>query len=108
MKNTVRIAFASAIAALGLSACGSNQPSNQEAQDAITTLFTQASNGAMTVTGFRDFKLTGCHKADPADGIVCDVGGSVVVSIVGTEQVRPFVEPVRFSKANGTWTAHKR
>lgn len=97
----------SAIAALSLSACGSSQPSNQEAQNAITTLFTQASNGAMTVTGFRDFKLSGCHKADPDDGVVCDVGGSVVVSIVGTEQVRPFVEPVRFSKASGTWTAHK-
>ncbi|RTQ83418.1 MULTISPECIES: hypothetical protein [Stenotrophomonas] len=104
----VRTILIAAITAPGLSACGSSQPSNQEAQDAITTLFTQASNGAMTVTGFRDFKLTGCHKADPDDGVVCDVGGSVVVSIVGTEQVRPFVEPVRFSKASGTWTAHKR
>ncbi|WP_336685796.1 hypothetical protein [Stenotrophomonas maltophilia] len=104
----VRAILISAVAALGLSACGGSQPSDQEAQEAITNLFAQASGGAMTVTGFRDFKLTGCHKADPDDGVVCDVGGSVVVDIVGTEQVRPFVEPVRFSKASGTWTAHKR
>lgn len=105
--KTVRIALVSAAAALTLSACNSNQPSNEEAQAAIAATFVQASNGAMTATSFHDFKLTGCHKAEPADGVVCDVGGSVVVNIAGTEQVRPFVEPVRFSKASGTWTAHK-
>ncbi len=61
----------------------------------------------MQVKGFQDFKLNGCHKAEPADGVVCDLGGAVVVDIAGTEQARPFVEPVRFSKASGTWTAHK-
>ncbi|WP_313253387.1 hypothetical protein [Stenotrophomonas acidaminiphila] len=106
--KTVRTVLISTAAALALSACGSsNKPSNEEAQAAIAATFTQASNGAMTATSFRDFKLTGCHKAEPADGIVCDVGGSVVVDIAGTEQVRPFVEPVRFSKASGSWTAHK-
>ncbi len=66
--NTVRTILISTVAALGLAACGSSQPSNQEPQDAITKLFTQASSGAMTVTGFRDFKLTGCHKPTLAMG----------------------------------------
>jgi len=103
----IRLALLSTITALCLSACGSGQPSDQEAQAAIASTFTQASNGAMTATSFRDFKLIGCHKAEPADGVICDVGGSVVVDIAGSEQVRQFVAPVRFSKASGTWTAHK-
>lgn len=96
----------SAIAA-SLSACSSSQPSVEEAQAAITTTFSQASNGVMEVKAFQDFKLNGCHDANPADGVICDLGGAVVVNYGGTEQVRPFVEPVRFSKASGTWTAHK-
>lgn len=103
----IRVALISIVAGVGLSACGSDKPSDQEAQAAIAATFAQASNGAMTATSFRDFKLTGCRKAEPADGVVCDVGGSVVVDIAGNEQVRPFVEPVRFSKASGAWTAHK-
>lgn len=105
--KTVRIALVSVVTTLALSGCGSNQPSNEEAQAAITASFSQASNGIMQVKRFQDFKLNGCHKADPADGVVCDLGGAVVVDIAGSEQVRPFIEPVRFSKASGTWTAHK-
>jgi len=39
--------------------------------------------------------------------VICDVGGSVVLDIGGVAQARPFVQPVRFSKASGEWTAHK-
>lgn len=91
-----------------LTACSSNRPTDQEAQQAIAATFTHASNGAMTVVSFRDFALTGCHEAEKqVSDVVCDVGGSVVVDLAGTQQVRPFVEPVRFSRASGSWTAHK-
>lgn len=103
--KAIHLALISTIA-LGLSACSSSKPSDKEAQAAISTVFAQQSGGRMTVTDFRDFKLTGCHKADPADGVICDVGGTVVLDILGTTQERPFVKPLRFSKASGTWMAH--
>lgn len=94
-------------AALALTACGSNQPSESDAQKAITATFEQAMGSAVHVTEYRDFSLNGCRQSETADGVVCDVGGSIVLDIAGTSQVRPFTEPVRFSKASGTWTAHK-
>ncbi|WP_414497348.1 hypothetical protein [Stenotrophomonas maltophilia] len=103
----VRTVLISAIAALGLAACGSNRPSIDEAQAAIRATFTQVSSGSMTVTGYRDFTLSNCRNAAPSDGVICDLGGEVVLNVSGSELVRPIVEPVRFSKANGTWTAHR-
>jgi len=61
----------------------------------------------MTVVGYRDFKLSGCRDATPADGVICDLGGEVVLNVSGTELLRPIVEPVRFSKSSGAWTAHR-
>lgn len=94
-------------AALALTACSSNEPSDAEAQKAITATFERAMGSAVQVREYRDFDLSGCRKSETADGVVCDVGGSVVLDIAGTPQTRPFVEPVRFSKASGEWTAHK-
>lgn len=94
-------------AALILTACSSNQPSESDAQKAITAKFEGAMGSAVQVKEFRDFALSGCRQSDTADGVVCDVGGSIVLDIAGTAQVRPFTEPVRFSKASGTWTAHR-
>ena len=105
--KTVRTVLASLLAALSLSGCSSNQPSTAEAQAAIGATFTQVSSGSMTVTGYRGFKLSDCRDAAPADGVVCDLAGEVVLNISGAELVRPIIEPVRFSKANGIWTAHR-
>ncbi|MCI1073699.1 hypothetical protein MOQ07_11290 [Stenotrophomonas maltophilia] len=105
--KTVRTVLASVIAAVSLSGCSSNQPSVEEAQAAIGATFTQVSSGSMTVTGYRGFKLSDCRDAAPADGVVCDLAGEVVLNISGAELVRPIIEPVRFSKASGIWTAHR-
>ncbi|OBU65913.1 hypothetical protein [Stenotrophomonas maltophilia] len=105
--KTVRSILISAIAALGLAACGSNRPSTEEAQAAIGATFTQVSSGSMTVIGYRDFTLSNCRNAAPSEGVICDLGGEVVLNVSGTELVRPIVEPVRFSKSNGIWTAHR-
>lgn len=103
----IRTVLISVIAALGLAACGSNQPSTEEAQAAIGATFTQVSSGSMTVTGYRDFTLSNCRDAAPSDGVICDLGGEVVLNVAGAELVRPIVEPVRFSKSHGIWTAHR-
>ncbi|WP_155760610.1 hypothetical protein [Stenotrophomonas maltophilia] len=105
--RTVRTVLASVVAAVSLSGCSSSQPSIEEAQAAIGATFTQVSSGSMTVTGYRDFTLSNCRDAAPSDGVICDLGGEVVLNVSGSELVRPIVEPVRFSKANGTWTAHR-
>jgi hypothetical protein len=107
IMKTVRTVLASVIAAVSLSGCSSNQPSVEEAQAAIGATFTQVSSGSMTVTGYRGFQLSDCRDAAPADGVICDLAGEVVLNISGTELVRPIVEPVRFSKANGIWTARR-
>jgi ABC-type enterochelin transport system substrate-binding protein len=94
-------------AALILTACSSNQPSESDAQKAITAKFEGAMGSAVRVQEYRDFALSGCRKPEAADGVVCDVEGAIVLDIAGTPQVRPFTEPVRFSKASGIWTAHR-
>lgn len=94
-------------AAFTLTACGNNEPSESDAQKAITAKFEGAMGSAVRVQEYRDFALSGCRQSETADGVVCDVGGSIVMDIAGTPQVRPFTEPVRFSNASGTWTAHR-
>lgn len=94
-------------AALMLTACGSNQPSEAEAQKAIAVTFERAMGSAVQVQDFQGFEVRNCRKAESTDDVVCDLGGAIVLNIAGTPQTRPFIEPVRFSKASGEWTAHK-
>lgn len=104
--NTIRnIAFA-VTAALALTACGS-KPSDDQAKKAITAEFERVLGSQVWVKEYRDFSLSGCKKSETAEGVICDVGGSVVLDIGGVVHARPFVQPVRFSKASGEWTAHK-
>lgn len=104
--NTIRtIAFA-VTAVLALTACGS-KPSDGQAQKALTAEFERVLGSQAWVKEYRDFSLSGCKKSETAEGVICDVGGSVVLDIGGVAQARPFVQPVRFSKASGEWTAHK-
>lgn len=107
IMKTVCTVLVSVVAAVSLSGCSSNQPSIEEAQAAIGATFTQVSSGSMTVTGYRDFTLSNCRNAAPSEGVVCELGGEVVLNVSGAELVRPILEPVRFSKANGNWTAHR-
>lgn len=105
--TVLRYAALTLSAAMALTACSSSQPSEADAQQAITAKFEGAMGAAARVQEYRDFALSGCRQSETADGVVCDVGGAIVLDIAGTPQVRPFTEPVRFSKASGTWTAHR-
>ncbi|HFF6158318.1 hypothetical protein U4I95_08880 [Stenotrophomonas maltophilia] len=104
--NTIRNIAFSLTAALALTACGS-KPSDEQAQKAITAEFERVLGNQVWVKEYRDFSLSGCKKSETAEGVICDVGGSVVLDIGGVAQARPFVQPVRFWKASGVWTAHK-
>ncbi|HEL3207702.1 TPA: hypothetical protein UMF58_000180 [Stenotrophomonas maltophilia] len=104
--NTIRTIAFSLTAALALTACGS-KPSDEQAQKAITAEFERVLGSQVWVKEYRDFSLRGCKKSETAEGVICDVGGSVVLDFGGVAQARPFVQPVRFSKASGEWTAHK-
>ncbi|WP_295558145.1 lipoprotein [uncultured Stenotrophomonas sp.] len=104
--NGIRIIVFSLTTAFALAACGS-KPSDDQAKKAITAEFERVLGSQVWVKEYRDFSLSGCKKSEAADGMVCDVGGSVVLDIGGVAQARPFVQPVRFSKASGEWTAHK-
>lgn len=104
--NTIRTIAFSLTAALALTACG-NKPSDEQAKKAITAEFERVLGSQVWVKEYRDFSLSGCKKSETAEGVICDVGGSVVLDIGGVAQARPFVQPVRFSKASGEWTAHK-
>ncbi|MCF3525239.1 hypothetical protein [Stenotrophomonas maltophilia] len=104
--HTIRTIAFSLTATLALTACGS-KPSDEQAQKAITAEFERVMGSQVWVKEYRDFSLSGCKKSETAEGVICDVGGSVVLDIDGVAQARPFVQPVRFSKASGEWTAHK-
>ncbi|MBK0053783.1 hypothetical protein [Stenotrophomonas sp. S39] len=104
--NTIRTIALSLTTAFALTACGS-KPSDEQAKKAITAEFERVLGSQVWVKEYRDFSLSGCKKSETAEGVVCDVGGSVVLDIGGVVQARPFVQPVRFSKASGEWTAHK-
>ncbi|SLM26365.1 hypothetical protein [Stenotrophomonas indicatrix] len=105
MNSIKTIAF-SLTAVLALTACG-RKPSDGQAQKALTAEFERVLGSHVWVKEYRDFSLSGCRKSETADGVICDVGGSVVLDIGGVAQARPFVQPVRFSKASGEWAAHK-
>ena len=104
--HTIRNIAFSLTVALALTACGS-KPSDEQAKKAITAEFERVLGSQVWVKEYRDFSLSGCKKSETADGVICEVGGSVVLDIGGVTQARPFVQPVRFSKASGEWTAHK-
>lgn len=104
--NTIRNIAFSLTTALALTACGS-KPSDGQAQKAITAEFERVLGSQVWVKEYRDFSLSGCKKSETAEGVICKVGGSVVLDMGGIVQARPFVQPVRFSKASGEWTAHK-
>lgn len=104
--HTIRTIAFSLTTVLTLTACGS-KPSDEQAQKAITAEFERVLGSQVWVKEYRDFSLSGCKKSETAEGVICDVGGSVVLDIGGVAQSRPFVQPVRFSKASGEWTAHK-
>nr|WP_312661299.1 hypothetical protein [Stenotrophomonas geniculata] len=104
--HTIRTIAFSLTTVLTLAACTS-KPSDAQAQKAITAEFERVLGSQVWVKEYRDFSMSGCKKSETADGVICDVGGSVVIDIGGVAQARPFVQPVRFSKASGEWTAHK-
>lgn len=103
----LRTALLALSTALALSACGSSQPSDAEAKAATSAEFVRLMGATVEVQDFQDFEVRNCRKAESTDDVVCDLGGAVVLSIAGTPQAHPFTGPVRFSKASGTWTAHK-
>lgn len=104
MLRNISLALA---VSLALTACGSKQPSEAEAKAALTNEFERLMGSAVQVQDFQNFEVRNCQKAESTDDVVCDLGGAIVLSIAGTPQSRPFIEPVRFSKASGEWTAHK-
>lgn len=99
-------AFFGSVACLLVAAC-SGGPSASDAEKAIATQFERAAGGAVTVTEIQGFELGGCKAAEGADGYVCDVQGTVVMDVQGSQQTLPLTQPVRFIEADGTWLAHR-
>lgn len=108
-KGKLGACAAGLLVAVTLNGCssGSSQPSEAEAKAAISAEFMRLMGATVEVQDFQDFEVRNCRKAESTDDVVCDLGGAVVISIAGSPQTRPFTGPVRFSKASGTWTAHK-
>ena len=90
-------------AALGLTAC-SGGPSTDDAKQAIATLLQQS--GAGQVTDVRNFELSGCKKAEGADGYRCDTRGEIIVNVMGRQLPLPINKSIRYAKADGTWRAY--
>lgn len=93
--------------AAALGGCG-GAPSADDAQAAFVAEFERAFDGGATVEEVRRFELTGCDRAQGADGYTCDVEGELVLNIAGTQVPRPLKGRFRFSNASGVWKAHQR
>jgi hypothetical protein len=104
MKNAW-IGLVALTMALGLTAC-SGKPSSDNAKQALATLLQQS--GAGRVSDIRDFELTGCTKAEDADGYRCDTRGQVVLDIAGRQVPVPVNKNLRYAKADGTWRAYAK
>ena len=85
-----------------LTACG-GAPSTSDAEEALRAEVERALGGAARVDEVRGLQLSGCRKAEGADGHTCDVSAEVVIDIAGTKQVRPLKGHYRFNKTNGQW-----
>lgn len=104
MKNAW-IGLVTLTMALGLTAC-SGKPSSDNAKQALVTLLEQS--GAGRVSDIRDFELTGCIKAEDANGYRCDTRGQVVLEIAGRQVAVPVSKNLRYAKADGTWRAYAK
>ncbi len=92
-----------AAAALCLTAC-SSKPSEKEARQALADLMAQsASAPVVTIDGFT---LTGCTRAEDADGYRCDTRGTVILDMMGNRVPLPVDKNLSYAKANGAWRAH--
>ncbi|MCT8271903.1 hypothetical protein NYQ44_14815, partial [Xanthomonas translucens pv. undulosa] len=58
------------------------------------------------VTDVRAFDLSGCKKAQGADGYRCDTKGEIIVSVMGRQLPLPINKSIRYAKADGTWRAY--
>ncbi|CEE72618.1 conserved hypothetical protein [Xanthomonas citri pv. citri] len=56
-------------------------------------------------TDVQNFELTGCTKAEDADGYRCDTRGQVTLEIAGRQVPVPVSKNLRYAKADGTWRA---
>lgn len=92
-----------AAAALTLTAC-SSKPAEEQAKQALADLMAQsASAPVVTIDGFT---LTGCTRAEDADGYRCDTRGTVILDMMGNRVPLPVDKNLRYAKANGAWRAH--
>lgn len=89
-----------------LAACGGAQ-STADADAALRVEFERALGGDARVDQVRGLQVSGCRKAESADGYACDVSGEVVVDIAGTKQARPLKGNFRFTEINGQWAVHE-
>ncbi|CAP50383.1 hypothetical protein EIQ06_02840 [Xanthomonas campestris pv. campestris] len=91
--------------ALGLTACG-GKPSSDNAKEAFVRLLKES--GAGQVSDVQGFELTGCVKAEGAEGYRCDTRGQAVLNIEGRQVPIPVSKNLRYAKADGAWRAYAK
>ncbi|PPT92790.1 hypothetical protein XaraCFBP7407_19435 [Xanthomonas arboricola pv. arracaciae] len=104
MKNAW-IGLVALTMALGLTACG-GKPSSDNAKEAFVRLLKDS--GAGQVTDVQSFELSGCVKAEGADGCRCDTRGQAVLNIEGRQVHIPVSKNLRYAKESGTWRAYTK
>lgn len=78
-------------------------PSQADAQKAVEAEFSRMFGPALQSVAIQDFEMSGCRKAEAADGYNCDVTGKVGLNVAGTQQTRPLKGNFRFIRAGDAW-----
>ncbi|PPT82681.1 hypothetical protein XarzCFBP7410_15350 [Xanthomonas arboricola pv. zantedeschiae] len=91
--------------ALSLTACG-GKPSSDNAKEAFVRLLKDS--GAGQVTEVQNFELSGCVKAEGADGYRCDTRGQAVLNIEGRQVPIPVSKNLRYVRESGSWRAYAK
>ena len=104
MKATFAGGLAVAMA-LALTSCSSG-PSEGDAKEAVVKMLKQVMG--VDEIDIKNFKVSGCTKAEGADGYKCDTSGEVVWMIGRASDSQEFSNNYRYSKSSGEWKAYPR
>lgn len=89
-----------------LAACAADQPSDQEARQAMVERMEMPRGRQVSVGTVHRFSLDACDRAGQGGGVVCQVTMDVSFTLDGAIQRSDDRGPMRFVREDGRWVAY--
>jgi hypothetical protein len=91
---------------LVLAGCAADQPSREEAGQAMSARMEAAGSRSVKVREIHSLDLSACVPALGAEGVYCQVSMDVSFELDGQLQRSKDLGPMRFAREGGQWKAY--